>query len=319
VGKCFRIFRNEKGYKTLISAAIIALILAAVIGGGMFNDFAATATGAFALVCGCIWIGIFNSIQSICRERAIIKREYRTGLYISSYVAAHMVYEAVICFAEAIIVTAVLFIFHGFPQGGVILMAPIEIFITFFLVIYSADVLALVVSSIAKTEMAAMTFMPFVLILQLVLSGIIFSLPGQAATVSNLTVSKWGVNAVCASSNVNHLLNESVIEFTESMGEKGINIRDSSYLFDPGSVDFETFELNQIDFAAFDLDSLSARDKNNLGYLMSRNDENMIRAMADYESTAGNLLKTWLMMCLFIAVYGVICVVALKFVDRDKR
>lgn len=42
-----------------------------------------------------IWVGVFNSIQNICREREIIKREHRTGLHISAYVAADMMGLAV--------------------------------------------------------------------------------------------------------------------------------------------------------------------------------------------------------------------------------
>ena len=106
-GKCFRTFVNEKGWKALISTLIISVILAWVIGDNTFAVNESTKTGVFAMICGSLWIGIFNSIQSICRERAIIKREHRTGLHISSYVIAHMLFEFVLCFAEALIITVV--------------------------------------------------------------------------------------------------------------------------------------------------------------------------------------------------------------------
>ena len=44
-----------------------------------------TLMGAFAIACVCIWTGSFNSIQVICRERDVIKREHRAGMHISSY------------------------------------------------------------------------------------------------------------------------------------------------------------------------------------------------------------------------------------------
>ena len=68
--------------------------------------------------------------------------------------------------------------------------------ITLFLVIYCADILGMAVSSIVKSEKAAMTVMPFILIIQLVMCGMFFPLEGVAAGVSNLTISKWGMEAI---------------------------------------------------------------------------------------------------------------------------
>lgn len=204
-GKCFRLFGNEKSYRLFISSALIAVIISWVAGEQVFSAFAATRSGAFALICACIWMGIFNSIQSVCRERAIIKREYRTGLYISSYVTAHMIYEFVICLAEALITVVILWVLRGLPTQGVFLPAFLELFITFFLVIYCADLLGMAVSCTVKTENAAMTIMPFALIIQLVMAGLVFPLEGLAKAVSYLTISKWGVEAVCVTANVNAL------------------------------------------------------------------------------------------------------------------
>src|SRR5699024_11516575 len=91
------------------------------------------------------WVGIFNSIQSICRERAIIKREHRTGLHISSYMIAHMIYELVICLMETVIVTLIMYFANRdhFPETGVFFPPLLELMITFFLLIYSSDVLGL--------------------------------------------------------------------------------------------------------------------------------------------------------------------------------
>lgn len=219
VGKCFRAFINEKLWKIFISAAIITIIIASVTGENTFVTFRDTRNGAFALVCACIWIGLFNSIQSICKERAIIKREHRTGLHISSYVIAHMVYEMVLSLCEAIIVTVIIFIknWGHTPEEPLIFPAGIELLITFFLIIFSADALGLAISSIVKTANTAMTVMPFVLIIQLVMSGMIFELNGFTEKISKLTISKWGLEAICSTSNVNELEIDPMIILTEAM------------------------------------------------------------------------------------------------------
>lgn len=216
-GKCFRTFLHEKGWKSLISTLIISILLAWVIGDNTFSINESTKTGVFAMICGCIWTGLFNSIQSICRERAIIKREHRTGLHISAYVLAHMIFEFVQCTAEAIILTTVFDIFRDFPSSGVLFdWTGFEFFLSFTLIIFCADALGILVSCIVKTENAAMTVMPFVLIVQLVMSGMMFALPEKAAPIKELTISKWGLCAICSSADVNELPTKDTMEKFEA-------------------------------------------------------------------------------------------------------
>lgn len=218
IGKCFRAFVNEKGWKCFISTLIMSIILAWVIGENTFEIFESTRSGVFALICGCIWTGLFNSIQSICREREIIKREHRTGLHISSYIVAHMIYDFVICLVEAIIMTSIFAMFRSFPDTGVVFSwVFVDFLIGFTLVIFCADSLGILISCIVKTTNAAMTVMPFVLIVQLVMSGMMFTLPDNADFIKELTISKWGLSAVCSSADINELPNrDTLIAFEEA-------------------------------------------------------------------------------------------------------
>ncbi|MCR5323001.1 MAG: hypothetical protein K6E85_07005 [Lachnospiraceae bacterium] len=64
------------------------------------------------------------------------------------------------------------------------------------LITYAADMMALWISSIARTTTTAMTVMPFILIFQLVFSGGIFQLPEWSAPVSAVTVSHSGMQCI---------------------------------------------------------------------------------------------------------------------------
>ena len=277
-GKCFRAFIHENGWKSLVSTFIISLILSWVIGDNTFVVNESTKTGVFAMICGCIWTGVFNSIQSICRERAIIKREHRTGLHISSYVLAHMIFEFVLCVAEALILTVVFSIFRDFPSSGVLFgWTGFEFFISFILIIFCADALGILVSCIVKTENAAMTVMPFVLIVQLVMSGLMFELPEKAEPVKNLTISKWGLCAICSSADLNELPTRDTLEkFKEAA------------VSDKEITSWKELGLTQ----EYDM---------------------------DYDSSAQNVVKAWLVLIVFIALYGAGGIICLKFVDKDKR
>ena len=205
--RCVRGFVNDRGWKTFVSAGIIMVIIGLVMGENTFVSYYPTKNGAFALVCACIWIGIFNSIRSICRERDIVRREHRTGLNLGSYIAAHWLFEAVMSAIEALIATVVVVVMSGdhFIEKAVFLPPAVEVYITFLLIVFSSDALGLLVSSIVRSENTAMTVMPFVLIVQLVMSGFIFELEGATKTISNITVSRWGLDAICASAHLNSM------------------------------------------------------------------------------------------------------------------
>ena len=217
-GRCFRGFVNEKGWKIFISVVLISLLICMVTGENTFVTYQETRSGAFALVCACIWIGIFNSVRTICRERAVIKREHRTGLHMSSYLMAHWIYEGVLSLAEAVVVTGIVRVAsHGhFIGEGVIFWPSLEIGITFFLTIFSADALGLLISSIVKTENTAMTVMPFALIIQLIMSGMIFDLEGIPEILSYFTISRWGLAAVCSSADVNSMSFTTLSDYTST-------------------------------------------------------------------------------------------------------
>ena len=278
LGKCFRIFAYEKGWKVLVFTAIISIIIFSVLDEDTFLLFKETKSGAFTIVCAAIWIGIFNSIQSICREREIIKREYKTGLHISSYIIAHMIYEFAICLAEAAIMLIALAIFNeNIPDYGAALYGGgMEMYVTFFLVIYCADILGMAVSSIVKTEKAAMTVMPFILIVQLVLCGMFFPLEGVADGISNLTISKWGMEAIGSTADMNMMPDpDTLMRYKYEMEYNGKVelydlIKDQEYRY-------------------------------------------------EFEASVEHVSKVWLILVGYTILYGIICVVALKFIDKDKR
>lgn len=297
VEKFARIFFNEKDWKTLVFAVVISGILAAVFGDKLFQIKETTRIAFFAIVSACTWIGIFNSIQLICRERQIIKREHRTGLHITSYVAAHLICQAVLCVIQAILMVLIYSIFTEFPKEGLISGSfHVDLGITFFLVLYSADVLGLAISSIVKTTTAAMTVMPFLLIIMLVFSGSIFPLSGVAKQISNLTITKWGQRVLCIEANLNELPSELLDSQKEMLNEIEV-VQEAKELL-PDKV-----------VKSFD-DALDEQ-------LQSFLHKYTYRKIYDYK---GELVwKRWGYLALFAAFYALICVVSLEFIDRDKR
>ena len=209
LGKQLRFFINENDWKVLPMAAVIAGLVGMVIRKRFWLNMEGDLIGAFAIACVAIWNGCFNSIQSVCRERGIIKREHRSGMHISSYVAAHMIYQFLLCVAQTAIT---MFVFRQLdvqiPRmggGTVTNFAIVDLGITFFLITYAADMMSLFLSSISRTTTGAMTLMPFILIFQLVFSGGVIPLPEWSRPLSNFTISNYGIKAIASISGYNEL------------------------------------------------------------------------------------------------------------------
>lgn len=225
--KISRISIREKAWIYLAFAVVIALIVNLVTAVNMFVNLDSTKSGFFTMASACIWIGVFNSIQSICKEHNIIRSEYRQGTKLSSYVSAHILWQAVLCFVQSLVIFIVCLTFGFFGdnlENGILMNPLLEYFITIFLLTLGASVLGLMVSSISGTPTTAMKIMPFVLIIQLIMSGVLFELSGIAESIAVITFSKWGMSAFGSIGNINKLdpkiadkLSEKIPNFDKSI------------------------------------------------------------------------------------------------------
>ena len=206
LGKFLRMFLYQNDWKVFPMAAVIAGLVAMVIRTMYFRTMEGTLMGAFALSCVAIWNGCFNSIQVICRERDVIKREHRSGMHVSSYIIAHLIYQAMLCLVQTGITLYVCWLVKvEFPSEGLFTRwLIVDIGITMFLISFASDTLSLWISSLSRNTTTAMTIMPFVLIFQLVFSGAMLSLPAWSEPLSDLTISRYGLTALAAQADYNN-------------------------------------------------------------------------------------------------------------------
>ncbi|WP_026660112.1 ABC transporter permease [Butyrivibrio sp. AC2005] len=296
LGKLFRMFLFQNDWKVLPISAVIAGLVAFSVGQNLFKTMEGTLMGSFAVACICVWNGFFNSIQVICRERAIVKRDHRSGLHISSYMVAHMIYQAVLCVVQSGII---IFVFMRMnvkmPDKSLITDWPlVDIGITLFLITYCADMLALLISAVARTTTSAMTIMPFILIVQLLFSGSFFSLPEQAMPFTNLTATKWGLTALCAQGDYNSLPMVSV--WNNALKMKNVEINNEKPLLDL----FKYVENNNM------------RDD----ILMMTAKENQIE---DYAFSREVIYNAWKWLIMWTIIYVFVATLLLEFIDKDNR
>ena len=297
LGKQFRLMINEKNWKVLPMAALIAFMVVYVLGSQMFRNMEYTKYGSLAVICVCIWNGMFNSIQAVCKERSIIKREHRAGLHITSYLASHMIYQAIVCMIQ-VAITLVIFRVFGmyFPSAGLITgIFTLDLAISMFLVTYAADMMALMVSCIAHTTTTAMTIMPFLLVVQLVFAGGIFPLQRPTAKfISQFTVSNWGIRAVNIAADYNSQKSIAVYAAVDGMRD------------DESSGDDIMKKIHDV----MSIDEIRDRLET---FTASKLQEE------DYAFTRENLLTCWGILLLSAGAYSLIGLLALELVDKDKR
>ena len=352
LGKMLRMFVYQNDWKVLPMAALIAGLVGMVIKSRLFVSMEGTLMSSFALVMVCIWNGCFNSIQVICRERDVIKREHRSGMHISSYIFSHMIYQALLCMMQtAVTLYVTSLVGVNYHEKGLFTRWLIVDFgISMFLISYASDMLSLWVSSLSRSTTTAMTIMPFVLIFQLVFSGGMLSLPKWTERITPLTISNPALKVITAQSNYNAQPVKTVWNTVNGMRNRDVDIsvtpRQVLNLLQNGenetiaslrsTVILEDHTLGElIDSLAEDQSAQESLDTaysfhSTVGELISMIGEEKVQdilqnkiaeasQIADYEYSRINILGYWLRLIFFIFLFAALATVTLEFIDKDKR
>lgn len=193
---------------------LAVLILVFIAGDDMFlvkGGFGATKSGDFIVVSAAIWGGLFNSIQTIVRDRPNIRRSFVAGASLESYLLSRALLQMLLCLLQsAVLALGFLALVHRnghhLPDEGVLLQNTVlELFAGIFLLMYAADAMGLMISCLVRKAESASVLAPYVLIVQLIFSGILFEMKGAAKAISALMISRWGMEALGTTSHLNHL------------------------------------------------------------------------------------------------------------------
>lgn len=162
------------------------------------------------VVLGVTELGAFNTIREIAEELPLYRRERAVGLSITAYVSSKAAVFGVITIIQAALLGAIGLARQNGPEEAVILGWPFgEMMIVLVLTGLAAMALGLLISAAVDTVDRAMTFLPIIFVLMMVLAaGGIFptfaNQPGMRQA-SFLASSHWGFAGVAATVNLNDL------------------------------------------------------------------------------------------------------------------
>jgi len=187
-------------------APVVAILLGLVTKRSAFSVYESTCQILFTLACSAVWIGLINSIQEICKERVVFKRERAVNIKLLPYIGSKLLILGGICFIQAISIVLIFNQFIPFPKGyHLIGSLKFELIVTMFLTLFSATIMGLTVSTLVTNNDRAMSVAPFFLIPQIIFSGFIFKLSGIADKLAHGIIAKWSLNAMSVSLKINEL------------------------------------------------------------------------------------------------------------------
>lgn len=196
---------------SLMFPVLAAIIVIWIAGENMFLHYDGTKSGSFVIVSAAIWGGLFNSIQTIVKDRSNIRRNFIAGSRLRCYTASRAIVQFGLCIIQSLVLTlsyiGVTIVYDNkLPEEGILLGNPLpEFFISILLLMYAADMMGLLISCLVKKEETANVMAPYVLIVQLIFSGILFAMEGASEIVSYIMISRWGMEALGSIGRLNDL------------------------------------------------------------------------------------------------------------------
>ncbi|HVB24353.1 MAG TPA: FHA domain-containing protein [Ktedonobacteraceae bacterium] len=150
----------------------------------------------FIMSFAAVMFGCINSAREIVKEAPIYRRERTVNLGIVPYMFSKIVVLGILCLLQSAVLVIFVQIKSPF-QWSVFLPAPIEIYISMALTSLAGLMLGLAISAIAPNNDRAMSFIPIILIPQVIFSGIIFALDNPGLQfLGSFFAARWSMAAM---------------------------------------------------------------------------------------------------------------------------
>lgn len=164
-----------------------------------FNSGANAETVLFIMAFAAVLFGCLNGVHAIVKEVPIYRRERMVNLGIAPYMFSKIAVLGVFCLLQSAILVYFVNLKAPFHQG-IFLPVLLEVFITMALTSLSGLMLGLAISALARNADRAMSYVPLVIIPQVIFSGIIFKLDTPLLQgVGGLFSARWAMAALGSS------------------------------------------------------------------------------------------------------------------------
>jgi ABC transport system ATP-binding/permease protein len=194
---------------SLLQGIAVALLTRLAVGGTVNWD--TNFAPMFVFGCAAVWFGMIGAVRELVKEKAIWRREFLAGGSMPAYLASKVVVLGLMAAIQALTLTVTVSLTMGLPKGGTTVLPdgtsqtlPVggpfgHPFVTIFLTVWfgalAGMALGLMVSAGAASADRAMSLVPYLLITQLVLCGVLFNLHGLSF-ISWFMPARWAVSGL---------------------------------------------------------------------------------------------------------------------------
>ncbi len=184
------------------TAPEIAAILKA---DGIYTIVNKAQTLLFMLALSANLLGVFAAAYAIINEEPIYRRERMINLKIPPYFASKFGVLGLFMLLQVFLLLLVIGLKVSLPRSGAILWAPLEYYFTLVFTALAGLALGLFISALARNRDTVIYLILIVLFGQIIFSGAIFELPWLARPLSFVTITRWSLEALGASTNMEAL------------------------------------------------------------------------------------------------------------------
>ncbi|MCQ3979980.1 MAG: ABC transporter ATP-binding protein, partial [Anaerolineae bacterium] len=172
---------------------------------GSYSIAADTQTVLFVMALATSLLGIFSAAYELVKEETVYRRERMLGLKVIPYFASKFGVLGLFMAGQVVLFLAVLALNLRFPGMGVMAWAPLEFYITLLLTVLASIALGLFISASASSKDMVTYLILIAILIQIVFSGAIFELSPLTAPLSYLTITRWSLESLGISANIEHL------------------------------------------------------------------------------------------------------------------
>lgn len=173
----------------------------------------------FMLALAVTLLGMFGAAYEIVKEEAIYQRERMVNLKIPSYLMSKVVVLGFFALIQCATLLAVVAIKVAYPGDGVFLPAVIEMYVTLVVATLAGISLGLLVSALVRSQNMVIYVILLILFVQIIFAGAIFELPAAAKPISYLTTTRWTLEALGSTVDM-ELLREDGVTCLEPENER---------------------------------------------------------------------------------------------------
>jgi hypothetical protein len=204
-----------------LQVPILALLTALLVTQNVFvlgaRDLAGVAAQVlFLLVTVAVWFGALAAAREIIKERAVVQRETSVGVRISAYLLAKAAVLFTLTGAQTVVLTLIVLGLRPLHQSGGVTAGVVVLLV---LTSWVGVAMGLLVSVSVRSEDQAMSFVPLILIPQLLFGGAVVPVHQMGialGALSKLVPAQWAYAGLGNAVDMNRRISDDALFRTVS-------------------------------------------------------------------------------------------------------